>query len=323
LNTSVVSLVLSCLFWGISFPLMQMAAESMTRAAHLTERSVGQDLAMRATYNGWRFATASVLYGLLTIRRQRGYSGEELRGGVVIGIFFTGGLFLQMVGLRYALPSVSAVLTSMVVVFTPLAQYFIVRRPVGTSTWQAVFIALAGVGILSLPNPLASGHLAFTIGPPIPWLGEASTLVASMLFTGQVLGIDHFGKTSDATRLTFLMFVVTAVVSLAAGILLGSGSLYELRTIASLAGEAVFVRASLIIVFMSSVAAFHLMNSAQPRVSPAVASVVYCMEPVFATMWSVLFGTESMTLLTLCGGGLVVLAMLRLAFAPRPDEVVA
>jgi len=43
--------------------------------------------------------------------------------------------------------------------------------------------------------------------------------------------------------------------------------------------------------------------------------VVYCMEPVFATICSVLLGTESITWLTLTGGGLVVLAMVRVARA--------
>jgi drug/metabolite transporter (DMT)-like permease len=39
------------------------------------------------------------------------------------------------------------------------------------------------------------------------------------------------------------------------------------------------------------------------------------MEPVFATLWSVFFQTEAMTLLTFVGGGLVILAMVRLARA--------
>jgi hypothetical protein len=36
---------------------------------------------------------------------------------------------------------------------------------------------------------------------------------------------------------------------------------------------------------------------------------------VFATVWSVVLGTESLTWLTLAGGGLVILAMVRLARA--------
>jgi len=145
ISASVVGLVFACLFWGISFPLMQMAIDSLARGAGWSERSMVQDLALRATYNGWRFVLATLLYGLLTFKKQRGYRTADVRGGAVVGIFFTGGLFLQLLGLRYALPSVSAVLTSMVVVFTPLAQYFLIRRPVGVSTWQAVVVALVGV----------------------------------------------------------------------------------------------------------------------------------------------------------------------------------
>jgi drug/metabolite transporter (DMT)-like permease len=315
LNASVVGLVFSCLFWGISFPLMQMAIDALARGAGWTERSMAQDLALRATYNGWRFVLATVLYGLLTRKKQRGYRRADIRGGAFVGLFFAAGLFFQLLGLRYALPSVSGVLTSMVVVFTPLAQYFLIRRPVGASTWQAVVIALLGVCILSLPNPAAATHLTFTIAPPLPWLGEAATLVASILFTGQVLSVDHFGGAADATRLTFVMFVVTAVTSLAVGLALGGSALYAPAALATLASDPAFIRVTLVLVALSSVAAFHLMNASQPHLSPAVASVVYCMEPVFATMWSVLFRTESMTMLTFVGGGLVILAMLRLARA--------
>jgi drug/metabolite transporter (DMT)-like permease len=314
LNASVVGLVFACLFWGISFPLMQMAIDALARGADWSDRSMVQDLALRATYNGWRFVLATILYGALTLKKQRGYRVADVRGGVIVGLFFTGGLFFQLLGLRYALPSVSAVLTSMVVVFTPLAQYFLIRRRVGASTWQAVVIALVGVLILSLPNPLAATHITFTVTPPVPWLGEAATLVASVLFTGQVLSVDHFGA-ADATRLTFVMFVVTALTSVAVGLALGGGVLYAPRTLVTLLDDAAFVSVTLAIVALSSVAAFHLMNASQPHVSPAVASVVYCMEPVFATMWSVLFRTESMTMLTFVGGGLVILAMLRLARA--------
>src|SRR5260221_14394359 len=66
LNASVVGLVFSCLFWGISFPLMQMAIDAEARCAGWSERTMVQDLALRATYNGWRFVLATVLYGLLT-----------------------------------------------------------------------------------------------------------------------------------------------------------------------------------------------------------------------------------------------------------------
>ena len=55
------------------------------------------------------------------------------------------------------------------------------------------------------------------------------------------------------------------------------------------------------------------MNTFQPRVSPATASVAYCSEPLFAAMFSVLLGTEQLTALTLVGGGAVLVAVLTVA----------
>jgi drug/metabolite transporter (DMT)-like permease len=312
---AVLSLVLCCVFWGLSFPLMQMAADQVARAAGWAERSIARDVALRATYIGWRFGIASLLYGLITIRRQRGFSVREVRGGVVIGAFFAAGNILQMAGLRYALPSVSSVLTSMVVVFTPFAQYFLLKKRVGAATWQAVALALVGVLVLSVPNPSAATPLTLASRSPVPWLGEGSTLLASMLFTGQVLSVDHYGQSAEPRRLTLVMFATASITTLAFGSLLGGGGLHALPTLSALTNGPHFWPVNTAMVVICSVGAFHLMNTAQPLVSPAAAAVIYCMEPVFATAWSVVLGTESLTWLTLAGGGLVILAMVRLARA--------
>jgi drug/metabolite transporter (DMT)-like permease len=310
---AVFSLVLCCAFWGLSFPLMQMAADQVARASGWVDRSIAEDVALRSTYIGWRFGLAGLVYALLTLRWQRGFGAREVRGGAVVGAFFAAGNILQMAGLRYALPSVSAVLTSMVVVFTPFAQYFLLRRRVGSVTWQAVVLALVGVLVLSFPNPSAAAPLTLTTRAPVPWLGEGATLLASMLFTGQVLSVDHFGKSVEPRRLTLVMFAAASLATLSFGLLLGGGALHAPHVLFALASDPHFWQVNACIIVICSVGAFHLMNTAQPLVSPAVAAVIYCMEPVFATAWSVVLGTESLTWLTLAGGGLVVLAMVRLA----------
>jgi drug/metabolite transporter (DMT)-like permease len=307
------SLVLCCAFWGLSFPLMQMAADQVARASGWVDRSIVRDVALRSTYIGWRFGLAGLLYGLLTLGQQRGFRASEVRGGAIVGMFFAAGNILQMAGLRYALPSVSSVLTSMVVVFTPFAQYFLLKRRVGAATWQAVLLALIGVIALSFPNPSAAAPLTLTSRSPIPWLGEGSTLVASMLFTGQVLGVDHYGSLVEPRRFTLVMFATASIATLAFGVLLGGGPLHAPSVLGALVHDPQFWSVNVAMVVICSVGAFHLMNTAQPLVSPAAAAVIYCMEPVFATAWSVVLGTESLTWLTLAGGGLVVLAMVRLA----------
>jgi drug/metabolite transporter (DMT)-like permease len=53
-------------------------------------------------------------------------------------------------------------------------------------------------------------------------------------------------------------------------------------------------------------------------VAPAAATVVSCLEPVFATAWSIVFRTESLTLVTLGGGALVIGAILLLTRGGGP-----
>ena len=73
---------------------------------------------------------------------------------------------------------------------------------------------------------------------------------------------------------------------------------------------------STLIVF-SSVMALHLMNVYQPRVSPAIASVIYCTEPLFGTMFSLALGTERLALLTVAGGAAIVGSVYVIASAPK------
>jgi drug/metabolite transporter (DMT)-like permease len=55
------------------------------------------------------------------------------------------------------------------------------------------------------------------------------------------------------------------------------------------------------------------MNTFQPRVSPAIASVIYCTEPLFSTMFSLIFATEILTKLTVAGGLAVTASVLVIA----------
>ena len=74
------------------------------------------------------------------------------------------------------------------------------------------------------------------------------------------------------------------------------------------------------LIVVSSVGALHLMNQFQPLISPAVASVVYCTEPLFATMFSVAFRTEKLAGMTIAGGLVVLGSVLIVAFAGRNSE---
>lgn len=299
-------LALVCVFWGFSFPVMQMCTAEVRRhgPADLSPA------ALSAAFNGVRFAAAALVYVLLVRPRAGAFTRGEVAGGTVVGMFFAGGMLLQVMGLRWTLPSVSGFLTSLAVIFAPLAQAILFRRPVRMLTWVAVATAVAGILLLSRPNPGSAASNTLAQAPPAAHLGEVLTVLASMMFTGQILSLDHFGAKADTTRLTVVMLAATGVVSLVGGVAMGAGPLFRGEVVGAIARSPTFWWTMGGLVLVSSVVALHLMNRYQPLVAPATAAVIYCLEPPFATAFSVLFRTESVTRWTAAGGITVLVAVL-------------
>jgi drug/metabolite transporter (DMT)-like permease len=316
-RTAVIALCFCCIFWGLSVPVMKLAVGAFERhvAAGAPELSTATIVAVNASFNGWRFLITTLIYWGLTRKTQRKFTRRELQGGVAIGVFFGLGMQAQIAGLRYTLPSISGFLTALVVVFAPIAQAFIFRKRVGLVTWVAVAIAFLGILILSQPNPGAASSTAHL--PPIPYLGEALTIFGSMLFTGQLLALDRYGQDCNTTRLTLLMFLVTGALSTVLGILLAGSAIYSGPVLLAIVSDSTLQLGMLGVIFFSSVIAMHLMNTYQPFLNPATASVIYCLEPVFATLFSVLFGTEFLTATTLAGGAMILLGVLVVTRKPK------
>lgn len=313
-------LVLVCLFWGYSFPVMQFGTRAFDR--HVLPASAGEldKFASRALFNGVRYLLATILYGLVTWRRQRRYSRHDVVGGIVVGVLFAGGMFFQVVGLRWVLPSVSGFFTALPVVFAPLAQSAILKKPVGRKTWAAVALAVAGILLLSWPKPDAVGANTVAAIPPIRYLGESLTIIGALIFTAEIISVHHFGQNSDPVRLTLVMIATTAVFSLAIGLVLGGPSLLRPSAMVGLVRDKEFIWTMSTLIGISSLLALHLMNTFQPRVSPAIASVIYCTEPLFSTLFSLIFATEILTRLTVAGGLAVTASVLVVAAKGKSAE---
>ena len=325
-------LVICCLLWGYSFPTMQIAAGAFEKHVLAKDASVVELAGARGVFNGVRFLLAAGIYSGMVAWGRRGDRGEdavrwgrpEWVGGFIVGAFFAAGMLLQVMGLCWTLPSVSAFLTSMAVVFAPIGQAVIFKRRVGGVVWLAVGVAVAGVVMLSWPKggaEIASGTLAQK--PPMAHLGEVLTVLAAMMFSAEILALDWFGKGSaphpidpqaaapnpakknrrgaDSTGVTLIMLGTTGVLSLAAGLAVCGPGVWKSSAWAAVATDrTVWWSFSTLIIF-SSIMALSLMARFQPRVSPAVASVVYCTEPIFGTLFSILFATETLTWTTVVG----------------------
>jgi drug/metabolite transporter (DMT)-like permease len=305
-------LSLCCVFWGFSFPAMKLAVNAfenqVVSGGAFADAPLQRQVALCATINAWRFGAAAVLFWLITKGWRRRLSKDDLLGGTLVGLGFAAGMTAQIIGLHYTLPSISSFLTALVVIFSPLAQAFVLRQRVNLHTWAAVVLATAGMIILAQPD---SAQLEFRgPQPPFPYAGEILTILGSLFFTAQILAVDHYGKRVEPVHLTLVLFVCTAVCSAVAGACFGAGRLYEPAMLTRLVSDHTLQWTVGFMVLFSSILAMHWMNAFQPHLNPAIASVVYCLEPIFGTFFSIVLGTEVLARTTVIGGAIILVAVL-------------
>lgn len=307
---AVALLSLACVFWGFSFPAMKLASGVFKASVPVQTGALVREIGLATAFHGWRFAAAAMLY-YFAVGMPRNFKPVEVRGGITVGALFTGGMILQLIGVQYTKPSIAGFLTALAVIFAPLAQAIIFRRPVGWLTWGAIGVAIVGIALLSAPSADSDGPA--TLSSAIPALGQMLCILGAMVFTAEILAVDRFGQSARAVHLTAIMLPTTALLALGASAFTLGGSIYDREVLRPVLTDMRFVGPMLGLIIFSSVLATHLMNTFQPHLTPAIACVVYCLEPVFATVFSVAMHTEQLSEITVIGGSAVLVAVLLVA----------
>ena len=258
---AIFALLLACLGEALGFPLM--------KALTLRSTSVAPGV------SGW-FVSACLLSGrfllaalVLSLFERKRPSKSEIEQGLWIGGFAGGGHLLQTDGLNWTNASTSAFLTQGYVVVLPFLTMLENRRRPGRRLLWAVGINLVGLAILARFDPRT-----LTLGR-----GEAETLVAAVLFAGQIFSISRPGYVGNRTGpVTLVMFLT---IGLGVPIAATSGCHSELAGLAA-ARELWFLLAALTL--LSTLMPFVLMNRYQRRVPASEAGVIYGAEPLFAAI---------------------------------------
>ena len=241
-----------------------------------------------------RFAIASVALWLLFPRAVPRLDRRSVGGAVVLGLLYGVAQILQTAGLAHTPATVSGFITGLYVVATPVFAAVLLRTRVTATTWAAVVLAVAGLGVLTLNG--------FSVG-----YGEVLTLVAAMLYALHIVGLGAWSEAQAAMGMTVVQLVVITVVCLAAaapnGIALPSNGRdwFSVVYMAVLAGAL----------------ALAAQTWAQAHLAPARAALVMSMEPVFAALFAVLLGGEHATVRMVVGGLMVLGAMLVVELVPR------
>lgn len=144
------------------------------------------------------------------------------------------------------------------------------------------------------------------------------TTLGALFFTGLILGLDVAGPKCNPARMSVAVFSFAALFTSLIGLGLSGTSLYNASLLKTLVSDHEFILLLFSLTLFSSVLAISLMYRYQRFVSPAVASVIYTTESVFATGFSLLFQAEHLTYNTVLGGSLILGALILVTIPRKP-----
>ncbi len=283
--------------WGLSFPIMKSLNLQMERYFGLENDSVPSTLSVAFSSGmiGLRFLMSLVVLCLFCPNLVRGASRSEWRAGFLVGLLFYVGLVLQVMGLATIPASRSGFLTSLTAVFTPVLTAVFFRKSISSNVVLGVVIALLGVSILTGLIVFDAGRIGFAPDAISKWtIGDSLTTLGAVLFTGQLLLVDYYGKKLNATAITPGMFLAVALAAMLTFGVLHSAALNSMPAHLAHAWQSwsilflspLFLGIILFLAVVCSVLAFLGMNTYQPRITAVQASIIYSSEPVFASFWA-------------------------------------
>ena len=275
-------------------------------AAFVAQR-VGMDHMGPFTFNGIRMLLAWLVMIPVTFLFERknkkspAYQApdpkEQRLSGVICGALLFIASSLQQMGLVSTSAGKAGFITALYVVLVPVAAWLLFRKNPGKIIWLGVIIAVAALWLLCMP---AGGGFELQGG-------DLLVLGCAAAFTLQILCVDHYAPRVSGVKLARDEFLVTGALSM----------LIALMT-ETITGEG--VREALIPILyagiMSGAVGYTLQVLGQRDTDPTVASLIMCMEAVFAVLTGALLIGEKMTVRETVGCVLMFFAVILAQLSP-------
>lgn len=227
-------------------------------------------------------------------------------GGICCGIALMIASNLQQIGIFYTTAGKAGFITALYVVLVPICGLFLGKkvRPV---IWLCVLASAIGLYLLCMPAEGGFGHIN---------KGDLLILLCALCFTGHILIIDYFSPKVDGVKLSCIQFFVAGILSI---ILMFPGDPalgFDLPTLGTLLDSWLPI---LYAGVLSCGVAYTLQIVAQADTDPTVASMILCLESVFAVIAGMIILKESMSLREITGC-IIMFAAIVVSQLPAKEE---
>ncbi|MCE5343051.1 MAG: DMT family transporter [Eubacteriales bacterium] len=285
-------LLLTAAIWGVAFVAQDVAMDSMGpftfNAARLLIAGLVLLPCIRFLDALERKRAATQKDSAPACRTFRRMNPAQKRtlviGGVCCGVALFFGSSFQQLGIQATSAGKAGFITALYIVLVPLSGLFF-KRPMRRNVWLAVGLCLVGLFLLCVTE-------ALTVG-----VGDVELLLCAAAYTVHILLIAHFSPRTDCVRLSCVQFFVASGLCAATMLLFEQPSFAEL-----LKGWVPLLYAGI----LSGGVGYTLQIVAQRDTDPTIASLLMCLESVFAVLAQWVLLGEILTSRELLGCGLML-----------------
>lgn len=260
--SGVILLLITAVIWGSSF----------------VAQSIGMQSIDAFTFTGIRTVLGMLFLLPFTLIINRGFdfSKKTLRKGLILGIVFSIAQNFQQFAFYYSTSGKIAFVTSFYMFFVSLFSVIFLKKKIAVLTWLSILMGLVGLFFLCI-NPEDVTNIN---------LGDILALICAVFYAVQIMLIDKFlEEGTSGVQLSFMEFFVAGVISVIAMFIFEQPNLTDIKTAApSLLYSGI----------MSCGIAYTLQIVGQKNASPVVASLLMCLESVFAVITAAIFLHEGM-----------------------------
>ena len=284
-------LVLCSLIWGMAFSAQSAATDYMGPFTFVCIRFTITSLVLFATYPFFRRQDKK---NNAPVHSMKSY----LVLGSVIGAILFAACALQQAGIAYTTAAKSGFITALYIVMIPIIGIFMGKR-IGKAVWVGVIVALLGLCLLCLKDDLSIN------------IGDLITLACAFVFSFHIIVIDKYAGSMNSVLLSAIQFGVGALLALPIMLLTETPVLSDiLKCWVGITYAAVF----------SGAIAYTLQMVGQKYTEPTLASLLLCLESVFAAIGGWILLGEGLSLRELIGCALMLSASV-IAQIPEKQKI--
>ena len=273
-------LVTISFIWGVTFVVIKIALVDISPFL----------------FNAVRLSLAAAILAAIFHRELPRITRASAGYGALLGFLLWLGSELQILGLKYTMPSKAAFLIGVAVVLVPLFLALFWKRKIGRWSTAGVVLAFAGLYLLTVPASGGGGLNLESIRR-----GDLLTLGAAVVFAFHIIFMGHATAAHPWPQITVLQTAVAAI----------------LMVVVVPFGETAFVVWSpgviwgiLITSFLSLAFAFTVQAWAQQFTPPTHTALIFSLEPVFAAVTSFIFLGERMGFRGVLGAALILCGLI-------------